>query len=418
MNFIETEFRHLIDETHKTIIRLGTTKGILMAKYSQFTERLVSHLISADCPFDRDSCLQWVDSLEHDPASLMSRSYIEWIAFRRFVMLIAEQEAGTLTEWVHYQSKMPEQPKTPAFQEIQLAYRKQLAEDGFKESTLNAYLAHSRMLLVFLEGRGITEPAQIYNPDIADYFLSPRFQDKSPRTVQNEASSLKKFLVFLSEHGYTAQESLCYALPRYRLPMNRVVTTLTPEMESDILSGERETRVNKRDRAVGLLALHTGLRSCDIRSMKFSDIDWESGILTIKQQKTGAGLRMPLDNATQNAIIDYVLEERRECGCEYIFVTAVGPAQKMKRRPYRIKYRAKGTESYEKIPSDGLHIFRRTFASKLLQAGTPLPMISEMLGHADKSSVQCYLSTDEAKMKRCSLDMSLIPYQGEGFANV
>lgn len=415
MNFNETEFRRLIDETHKTITRLGTTKGILMEKYTQFTERLVNHLIYEGCPFDRDSCLQWVDSLEHGPASAMSHSYIKWIAFRRFVILIAEQGAGTLTEWKHYQSKMPEQPKTHIFQELQLTYQEYLAEDGFRESTLNTYLAYSRRLLIFLEGRGITEPAQIQNPDIADFFLTSRFTDRSPRAVQTEVSSLKKFLVFLSEHGYTEQESLCYALPRYRLPMNRVVTTLTPEMEDDILSGQKESQVNKRDKAVGLLALHTGLRSCDIRNLKFSDIDWESGILTIKQQKTGVNLRMPLDNATQNAIIDYVLEERRECDCKYIFVTAVGPAQKMKRRPYRIKYRAKGAESYEKIPSDGLHIFRRTFASKLLQSGTPLTMISEMLGHTDKSSVQCYLSTDDAKMKRCSLDMSLIPYQGRAF---
>ncbi len=412
MNFNETEFRELIDETHKTIIRLGTTKGIMMVKYGQFTERLVKHLASVGCPFDKDSCLQWVDSLEHDPASQLTNSYIEWIAFRRFVILIAEQEAGTLTEWIHYQSQMPEQPKTQVFQEVQLAYREHLAEDGFKESTLNAYLAYSRRLIIFLEERGITEIARIQNQDIADFFLTPRFTDRSPRAVQTEVSSLKKFLVFLFEHGYTEQKSLCYALPRYRLPMNHVVSTLTPEMENDLLSGERESLVNKRDKAVGLLALHTGLRSCDIRNLKLTDIDWENSILTIKQQKTGVSLRVPLDNATQNAIIDYVLEERRECDCGYIFVTAVGPIQKMKRRPYRIKYRAKGTESYEKIPSDGLHIFRRTFASKLLQNGTPLPMISEMLGHIDQSSVQCYLSTDDAKMKRCSLDLSLIPYQG------
>ncbi len=412
MDFNESEFRRLIDETHQTIIRLGTTKGILMAKYNRFTERLINYLISVGRPFDRDSCLQWVDSLEHDPASLLTASYIEWIAFRRFVMLIAEQEAGTLNEWVHYQSRMPEEPKAQAFQEVQLTYREYLAEDGFKESTLNAYLAYSRRLLIFLEGRGITELARIQNPDIADFFLTPRFTDRSPRSVQTEVSSLKKFLVFLSKHGHTAQESLCYALPRYRLPMNRVVNTLTSEMENDILSGERESLVDKRDKAVGLLALHAGLRSCDIRNLKFTDIDWESGILTIKQQKTGINLRIPLDNATQNAIIDYVLEERRKCDCGYIFVTAVGPIQKMKRRQYRIKYRAKGTESYERIPCDGLHIFRRTFASKLLQSGTPLPLISEMLGHIDQSSVQCYLSTDDAKMKRCSLDMSLIPYQG------
>ena len=114
---------------------------------------------------------------------------------------------------------------------------------------------------------------------------------------------------------------------------------------------------------------------------------------------------MPLDNETQNAIIDYILNERRDCKSEYIFVTAVGAAQKIARRNFLIKYRA----SSEKIPHDGLRVFRKTFASKLLQSGTPLEMISEMLGHVGKHSVQCYLSTDDMKMKRCALNLSLIP---------
>ena len=73
------------------------------------------------------------------------------------------------------------------------------------------------------------------------------------------------------------------------------------------------------------------------------------------------------------------------------------------------------TESYENLPHDGLHIYRRTFASRLLQSGTPLPLISEMLGHIDKNSVRVYLSTDEAKMKRCALDISLIPCRREEY---
>lgn len=80
-----------------------------------------------------------------------------------------------------------------------------------------------------------------------------------------------------------------------------------------------------------------------------------------------------------------------------------------------MKYRTQGTESYENLPHDGLHIYRRTFASRLLQSGTPLPLISEMLGHIDKNSVRVYLSTDEAKMKRCALDISQIPCRREEY---
>ena len=163
------------------------------------------------------------------------------------------------------------------------------------------------------------------------------------------------------------------------------------------------------------MALHTGLRSCDIRALRFCDIDWEKETIHIRQKKTGVDLEIPIDSANQNAIIDYILNERRDCEQEYIFVTSVGPIKKLARRHYRMKYRTQGTESYENLPHDGLHIYRRTFASRLLQSGTPLPLISEMLGHIDKNSVRVYLSTDETKMKRCALDISLIPCRREEY---
>jgi site-specific recombinase XerD len=406
MSFNEEQFRHLVDGTRKTVIALGTTSEAVLRKHRKVAEMLVEYLTKLDTPFERDICLQWVDSMEHDPASTLSSSYVEWIAYRRFVMLLAEQEAGTLTSWTHYQSREVEMPKSKDFVGAITLYRAFLTESGLHEQTAYSYSRCARWLLMYLEAQGVARVSDIQNADIAGYFVSPRFEDKAPKGIQTEASALRNFTRFLVENGYNSRETLHYAIPQYRVSVQKIVTTLTPEMVSDIMEDEPESLVDKRDKAVCLLALHIGLRSGDIRNLKFGDIDWDEGVLSVKQGKTGADLLMPLDNETQNAIIDYVLNERRDCQSEHIFVTAVGPAQKMARRHFRIKHRA----SSETIPHDGLHIFRRTFASRLLQSGTPLEMISEMLGHTDRASVQCYLSTDDAKMKRCALDLSAIPY--------
>ena len=415
MNFNEKQFRQLVDNTKKTIITLGTTSEKVLERHKSFTEQLVEYLKTSDYPFDRDLCLQWVDGMEHAPASALSSSYVDWIAFRRFVILLAEQEAGILNSWKHYLSQQPEMPESENFLETISLYRAYLFNVGFKEKTVNGYASYVRRLLIYMENLGILKVSDMQNKDIAGYFVSQRFSDRKPKGIQTEACGLKKFILFLEENGHIDCKSLHYAIPHHRVPTERIITTLTPEMESDIMEDEPDSLVNKRDKAVCLLALHIGLRSCDIRNLKFGDIDWEKGILTIRQQKTGVDLQMPLDNETQNAIIDYVLNERRDCKSEYIFVTAVGPAQKIARRHFRIKYRAKNSASYEKIPHDGLHIFRRTYASRLLQCGTPLPMISEMLGHISKDAVQCYLSTDDVKMKRCALNLSLVPYQRRDF---
>lgn len=411
MSFNEKQFRQLADETRKTVIALGTTSTWVLDRHTRFTEEMVKYLKSLDCSFERELCLQWVDGMEHDPASVLSESYVDWIAFRRFVILLAEQKEGTLTSWEHYQSRKPEMPKGGEYQEIVAAYREYLVESEYYPQTVSRYTSNARRLLIYLESEGISEISSVGHADIAGYFVSPRFENRHPKGVQSEACELKNFVVFLGKNGYTHEESLHHAIPRYRVRVERIVTTLTPAMVSDIMKDEPDSLVDKRDQAVCLLALHVGLRSCDIRNLRFRDIDWDKGIITIRQQKTSVPLQMPMDNETQNAIIDYVLHERRESQSEYIFVTGVGPAQKIARRHFRIKYRA----SIEQIPHDGLHIFRKTFASRLLQCGTPLEMISEMLGHIDKNSVQYYLSTDDEKMKRCALNLSLIPYQREDF---
>ena len=102
MKFDEQGFRHLVDETIATIIRLGTTSHSVLDRYERFTEMLVKHLKSLDQPFELMLCLEWVNSLDHDPACVLSASYVDWKALHRFVHLLAEQQAGTLTEWRHY----------------------------------------------------------------------------------------------------------------------------------------------------------------------------------------------------------------------------------------------------------------------------------------------------------------------------
>ena len=118
MKFDEQGFRHLVDETIATIIRLGTTSHAVLDRYKRFTEMLVGHLKSLDQPFELTLCLKWVNSLDHDPACVLSASYVGWKALHRFVHLLAEQQAGTLTEWRHYLCFAPELPETDEYQNI------------------------------------------------------------------------------------------------------------------------------------------------------------------------------------------------------------------------------------------------------------------------------------------------------------
>jgi site-specific recombinase XerD len=52
----------------------------------------------------------------------------------------------------------------------------------------------------------------------------------------------------------------------------------------------------------------------------------------------------------------------------------------------------------------GLHSLRHTLASNLLANGTPLSVISEVLGHINSKSVTIYLQTGIEALRQCALD--------------
>jgi site-specific recombinase XerD len=51
-----------------------------------------------------------------------------------------------------------------------------------------------------------------------------------------------------------------------------------------------------------------------------------------------------------------------------------------------------------------MHSLRHTLAGVLLEQDTPLPVISEILGHASTFSTGVYLGIDLENLRRCALD--------------
>lgn len=52
----------------------------------------------------------------------------------------------------------------------------------------------------------------------------------------------------------------------------------------------------------------------------------------------------------------------------------------------------------------GLHSLRSTLARNMLEAETPLPIISETLGHKSIHTTSIYLKIDLEGLRKCALD--------------
>ena len=206
-------------------------------------------------------------------------------------------------------------------------------------------------------------------------------------------------------------------LPAFR-EKRKNIQYLTPEEIVKIkaaLSTE-ESPLTIRDKAVGLLALHTGLRCCDIAGMTMDSIDWSKDIIRVKQQKTDVPLELPLTAVVGNVIFDYITMERPKTGLDEIFLSQSRPYGALKSKSLSNvadKIMKVADIRQEKGNRRGFHIFRHHLATALLGNGIPQPVISRVLGHMSTSSLDAYLSADFPHLKECSLSVEGFPLRKE-----
>jgi len=191
-----------------------------------------------------------------------------------------------------------------------------LEEEKIQHNTICTYKRIVAYLLIYCEKKTYRSLNELVSGDIRNFILYLYEQDYfKPTTITSGLSGLKRFLSL-----YPAIEHLIMELPS-RLPRERKIIEIYSEPEikaiNKILS---DGELTKRDKAICSLLLETGLRAVDVCNIKLSDIDWMKDVIYIKQQKTGVVLNIPLQKSYGNAIVDYILNERPECNCKYLFV--------------------------------------------------------------------------------------------------
>lgn len=217
-------------------------------------------------------------------------------------------------------------------------------------------------------------------------------------------SALSSFRPFLN---FTQRYDLLNALKMAGVKRHHgIVPLLSNEEEETVVRACMNGQVSARDAAITLLALMTGLRACDLVSLRLKDIDWRGMTVGIVQQKTSNPLAIPLPLAIAEKLAEYVLSARPDSEDEHVFLRAVAPHTGLAGHTaiYRVTRQVFKTAGLERTKV-GTRLLRHNAASKLLRAGTPLPTISAILGHSSPDSTDVYLSTDTERMRACVLPL-------------
>lgn len=306
----------------------------------------------------------------------------------------------------YYASKNPltlDERFEPLFNE----YADFLDSSELSVSTVNHYKRMSVVFMDYLTQRKISSADQV-TMDICNSYLKT-LAGYSFKTVEQNVCGVRHFLRFLHSSG---KISVDYAekihMPSISKSARIPSAWQAEELKAMLAAIDRNSPTGKRDYAMIVLACVLGLRIGDIKNLRFKNFNWEEKKLSIIQHKTHKPLNLPLPDAVGWAVIDYIKNGRPQYyESDVIFLKHMPPFDPIGDENHMqqqiIRYMRKAGIDQRRKKHSGFHSLRHSAGSMLLEMETPLPVITDILGHSDSDVTAVYLKTDLQKLAECVL---------------
>lgn len=225
---------------------------------------------------------------------------------------------------------------------------------------------------------------------------------------RRDLSLLRTFLRYLNTFNYLNID-YSYLVPSMKRISKSMPTIWTEDELNIFLNTAKqislESDVYKRDYVMFLIAIRLGLRISDIKNLKFDDIDWVNKEINIIQVKTKVSLKLPLLDDIGWALIDYIKNSRPSTELRNIFIDHNDSSLPVKRMTLTItKICDVGNIDITSKRKKGIHSFRFSLATQMLNKQTPLDIISSSLGHSTINSSNHYLSLDAKNLVTCCME--------------
>jgi site-specific recombinase XerD len=141
-----------------------------------------------------------------------------------------------------------------------------------------------------------------------------------------------------------------------------------------------------RDRLILCLMYSAGLRSCELRALQVKDIDSERMLIHIRESKNHKDRYVPLSRLILCGLRRYWKQEKPK---DYLFPGRKNGCPMSSATIAQMLRKAVAQAGILKRVSP--HTLRHTYASHLLEMGTSILRVKELLGHTDIRTTMLYL---------------------------
>lgn len=294
---------------------------------------------------------------------------------------------------------------TGADAEVIARFAERLRADGRAVSTVRAYGTLAGEFVAFAATRG---GLGRLDADVVGAFVAT-LAGYQVKTVEQKLCAVRSFLRFASAEGLVDAAVLDAVPPVRSSRQARIPSVWDPGEVARILEAvDRGNPCGKRDYAIILLVARLGLRGIDVKRLEFTDFDWPGNRLYVVQAKTGRRVVLPLLKEVGWAVIDYIRHGRPVCDCPQVFVRHTAPIGAFSDQDHLhqilVKYARAAHVPLGEQRRHGMHSLRHSLATRLMEGGTPVEQIADILGHQSVASTGVYLKSSLGLLAACALD--------------
>jgi len=272
-------------------------------------------------------------------------------------------------------------------------------ERNFSKHTVIAYGSDILSFLIWLNDRNVQD---VTYSIIREYLLYIQQFNYSKTTVSRKIASLRTFYRYLyRERVVETNPAMGVHSPKKGKSLPEFLTE--KEIEQVLNNIRMESPAGYRNRTILELLYATGMRVSELSSLNFENLNLEENEIKV----FGKGSKERIVLVSQRAknfletyikTVRYLIFKQEKPNPESpVFINKTG----YRLQPQSVRKAINEVMNKIELPKHVTpHVFRHSFATKLLENGADLRIVQELLGHSSISNTQIYTHVSAERLKQ------------------
>lgn len=265
-------------------------------------------------------------------------------------------------------------------------------EKNFSDHTLVAYTSDIVSFILWLDG---TSCVDVDFNRLREYLHFIQKFEYKKTTIARKTASIRTFYKYLFRERYIESDpAISLSAPKRPKSLPKFLTD--EEVERILNNIKIDTPARFRNRVIVELLWATGMRVSELSNLNFGDLNLDENEITVFGKGAKERIVLVSDRA-KNYLLQYINTARKLIAPEFdngevsdntpVFINSTAYRLQTKTIRNAINDVVAEIELPKKVTP---HVFRHSFATRLIENGADLRVVQELLGHAGISNTQIY----------------------------